>query len=458
MARPEGGPVDERAADERPADGRPSDGPRALAPIEIIGLHGGQWFGDAAAQALAQADAVLGAARLHEALAERGAAPSGERIDLRDPLSEMLDICQQRRAAGQRVAVLASGDPGFFGIARIMVGRFGADVAIHPAPSSVALAFARARIPWDDASVVSVHGRSLEAAVRELIAASKAAVLVSGSTPPEAVGRALVAVGAPHRHAWVASRLGEPDESVVHTDLAGLAEGSFEPLSVLLLTVDEQPIAPQAVVAWGRPEREFAHRGGMITKSEVRAAALSKLQLHGAAVMWDIGAGSGSVSVEAARLAPGLRVLAVERNPEDCDRIRDNAIGLAVTVVQGCAPECLTELPDPDRVFVGGGGIESLAAAGERLRDGGIVVATFAVMGRALAAVQWLAGRGLRTEMVQIAVSRGQSIGGDGSLRLVAENPVFVVWGEPDDTHRPQEPDVTRGSEGTPSTPRRRWT
>lgn len=405
-------------------------GPEALAPIRIVGLHGGQWFGDGAGRALAGADVVVGAARLHDALAGRGAAPPGERIDLRDPLAEMLDLCEARRAAGQTVAVLASGDPGFFGIERIMVGRFGADVEVHPAPSSLALAFARARIPWDDAAVVSVHGRSLEAAVPRIMSALKVAVLVSASVPPEAVGGALIEAGAPHRHAWVMSRLGEADESVVRTDLPGLAGGSFDPLSVLVLTVDSQPIAPEAVVAWGRPESAFVHRDGMITKSEVRAAALSKLQLHGSAVMWDIGAGSGSVSVEAARLAPGLRVFAVERNPEDCDRVRTNAEGLAVTVIEGTAPECLIELPDPDRVFVGGGGIETLAAAVTRLRVGGVVVATFAVVGRALAAVELLHNHDIGAEMVQIAVSRARSIGGGGELRLVAENPVFVVWGE----------------------------
>ena len=411
-------------------DPRPAAGPEAFAPIRIVGLHGGQWFGDGAGLALAGADVVVGAARLHDALAGRGATPPGERIDLRDPLGEMLDLCEARRAAGQTVTVLASGDPGFFGIERIMVGRFGTDVEVHPAPSSVALAFARARIPWDDASVVSVHGRPLEAAVPRIMAAPKVAVLVSASAPPEAVGRALIGAGAPHRHAWVMSRLGEADESVMHTDLAGLAGGSFDPLSVLVLTVDERPIAPEAVVAWGRPEGEFAHRGGMITKSEVRAAALSKLQLHGSAVLWDLGAGSGSVSVEAARLAPGMRVFAVERHPEDCDRIRANAEGLAVTVIEGTAPECLIELPDPDRIFVGGGGIETLAAAVTRLRAGGVVAATFAVVGRALAAVELLHDHGIGSEMAQIAVSRARSIGPGGELRLVAENPVFVVWGE----------------------------
>ena len=405
-------------------------GPRTLAPVRIVGLHGGQCFGDGAARALAGADVVVGAARLHDALAERGATPPGERIDLRDPLGEMLDLCEARRAGGQAVAVLAGGDPGFFGIERIMVGRFGTDVEVHPAPSSVALAFARARIPWDDAAVVSVHGRSLEAALPRVIAAPKVAVLVSASMPPEAVGRALLEAGAPHRHAWVMSRLGESDESVVRTDLAGLAGGSFDPLSVLVLTVDGQPIAPEAVIAWGRPEGEFARRDGMITKSEMRAAALSKLQLRGSATMWDLGAGSGSVSVEAARLAPGLRVFAVERNPADCDRIRNNAGGLAVTVIEGIAPGCLIDLPDPDRIFVGGGGIETLAAAATRLRADGVVVATFAVVGRALAAVELLHNHDIGAEMVQLAVSRARSIGPDRELRLVAENPVFVVWGE----------------------------
>ncbi len=398
-------------------------------PVAVVGLHGGHWFGPAAERALTEADVLVGAARQHEALtaARMPEASTAERVDLFGPLDRVIDLIAERRRRGQRVTMLASGDPGFFGIERLLVGRFGADVEVHPAPSAVALAFARARVHWDDAAVVSVHGRSLERALPHIVAAPKVAVLVSASTPPEAVGAALVDAGATHRQAVVCSRLGEPDESIVRTDLAGLAAGAFDPLSVLVLTSDAEPLATDAIVAWGRPISAYRHRAGMITRPEVRAAALSKLDLFGAAELWDVGAASGSVAIEAARLAPGCRVHAIERNPDDCARIRANAGRVAVTVVEGVAPAAFDGLPDPDRVFVGGGGIEVFRAASDRLRPSGVIAATFATVETAMAAVDQLGPTG---ELVQISVNRAVPVGPDATLRLDADNPVFLVWGQ----------------------------
>ncbi|MEM9747238.1 MAG: precorrin-6y C5,15-methyltransferase (decarboxylating) subunit CbiE [Actinomycetota bacterium] len=400
-------------------------------PVAVVGLHGGRCFGAAAERALAEAEVIVGAARQHDAVtALGGSSPStAERVELVGPLDEVIDLIHERRDRGQRVAMLASGDPGFFGIERLLVGRFGDAVEVHPAPSSVALAFARAKVHWDDAAVVSVHGRSLDRALPHIVAAPKVAVLVSAATPPEAVGAALLAAGATHRHAVVCSRLGEVDESIERTDLAGLAAGTFDPLSVVVLTSEERPLSADAVVAWGRPVSAYRHRASMITKPEVRAAALSKLDLFGAATVWDVGAGSGSVAVEAARLAPGCRVIAIERDADDCERIRANAGRVAVSVVHGSAPEALADLPDPDRVFVGGGGIDVFRTARARLRPGGVIVATFSTLDTATAAT---ADVGPSGELVQIGVNRAVPIGPSRQLRLEAENPVFVVRGTTD--------------------------
>jgi precorrin-6Y C5,15-methyltransferase (decarboxylating) len=140
-------------------------------------------------------------------------------------------------------------------------------------------------------------------------------------------------------------------------------------------------------------------------------------------VLWDVGAGSGSVAAECARLVPGLRVFAVERRPDDVARLHANLGGTGATVVAGQAPEALTALPDPDRVFVGGGGLGVLEAVLPRLRPGGTVVATYAALDRAAAAAARLG------HLVQVAISHGVPIGPDGSLRLAADNPVFVCWG-----------------------------
>ncbi len=322
-----------------------------------------------------------------------------------------------------RVCVLASGDPGFFGIVRALAERFGPEALdVQPAVSSVALAFARLGLPWDDAVVVSAHGRPLPAAARMAAAAGKAAVLTSPDAPPEALGKELLTLGARHRRAVVCSRLGLAREAVTSVDLAGLAGGTWDPLSVVVLLDAE--VADRPALAWGLPDGEFAHRDGMITKAEVRAVALGKLALPPAGVLWDVGAGSGSVAIECARLCPGLRVVAVERDGEQAERIRANAAdhGVAVEVAVGEAPATLAGLPDPDRAFVGGGGLDVLDAVMARLAPGGRAVACFAALDRAAAAAARLG------HLVQVGVSRGAVLP-DGGVRLAAENPVFVAWG-----------------------------
>lgn len=396
--------------------------------IAVIGAHGG---GDDAAlskpvrAALEQADLVVGGRRLLSAV-----APAARRtVVIGDDLATVLDAIDAEPGV---VAVLASGDPGFFGMVRPLAARFGAGLLdVHPAPSSVALAFARLGRSWDDAVVVSAHGRPLADAVARALRHPKVAVLVSPENSPEVLGRALVESGCGERVVAVCSRLGLEDEMVVETDLAGLAAGTWDPLSVVILLAPDGPLGGGGLgddgaktLAWGLPEERFDHRDGMITRAEVRAVALGKLDLPPAGVLWDVGAGSGSVGIEAARLCPGLAVHAIERDPVDAARAVANATGhgVAVRVLVGEAPACLEGLPDPDRIFVGGGGIDVLGACMARLRRGGRVVATYAALDRAAAAADRLGS------LTQISVSRGRRLP-DGGLRLAAENPVFVVWG-----------------------------
>jgi len=395
----------------------------AEARIDVVGLHGGEPWGGAARAALAGAQIVAGSARHLEQVRGR-LGPGAEELTLSGPLPDFLDELEMRRREGRRVCLLVSGDPGFFGITHLAAARLGAaSLRVHPAPSSVSLAFSRVAERWDDAVVVSAHGRPLDLAVTEVVANPKVAVLTAPDQPPEALGRALQERGIGPRRVVVASRLGEPEETVDHCDLDGLAQGNFDGLSVVLLMAPERGDTEGAGLRWGREETAFQHRAGMITKGEVRAVALGKLGLPSTGTFWDVGAGSGSVAMEAARLCPALSVLAVERRPDDVARIRANAAGLSVTVVAGEAPAVLAGLPDPDRVFVGGGGISVLDAVLDRLRPGGTVVATWASLNRAAAAAERLGN------VVQVAVSRGVRFGEDNAFRLAAENPVFITWG-----------------------------
>lgn len=393
--------------------------PDPAGSVALVGMHGGEWFGAAAGRALREATVLVGSRRHLQTLAEVGSA---KRVELSGDLGQLLDDVARFCDSGESVCVLVSGDPGFFGLARVATARFGADrLSVHPAPSSVALAFAELGVPWDDAMVVSAHGRPVQPAVDAVHSHPKVAVLCSPETPPEELGRRLVDGRCGQRAVAVLSRLGERDSSRWHGDLVGLAAGRFDPLSVAIF---EAPDATRTRpgIAWGRPDSEFAHRDGMITKAEVRAVVLGKLQLPTAGVLWDVGAGSGSVIAECCRLAPGLRAFAVERRPDDVVRLSQNLSGTAATVVAGTAPEVLSGLPDPDRVFVGGGGISVLEAALRRLRPAGAVVATFASVGRAAEAANLLG------QLVQVSISRGVPVGED-SVRLAAENPVFVCWG-----------------------------
>lgn len=384
--------------------------------IAVVGVAGGEPVGKEARAAVEAATVVAGAPRLLQTLAPLGART----LAIDGPLSTVLD--ELGREPGG-VCVLASGDPGFFGIVRVLAERFGADVLdVHPAPSSVSLAFARLGIPWDDAAVISAHGRPLADAARRAAAHAKAAVLVSPDAPPEALGRELLALGARRHRAAVCARLAEPDERVDVVTLDELAAGTFDPMSVVVL-LDGDGVADAPTLEWGRSEQRFAARDGLVTKAEVRAVVLGKLALPTAGVVWDVGAGSGSVAVEIAGLVPGVRVVAVERNEGDVRRVEANAAthGVTIDVVHGEAPDALATLPDPDRVFVGGGGPPVLDAVLARLRPAGRVVATFAALDRAAAACKRLGN------LVEVSVARGKPLA--GGVRLEAENPVFVVWG-----------------------------
>ncbi len=413
--------------------------PPGSAPVTVVGMVGGEVFGARARAALRDAEVIVGSPRhlahLDGLLAER--ARAGTRptvVELTGPLESSLERVAGACHRGQRACILASGDPGFFGIGRLVAQRWGRDVEILPAPSSVSLAWAAAGIHWDDASVVSVHGRPLDVAIPALTSSPKVAVLTSPDQPPHLVGRRLLDAGCGPRRVVIASRIGEPDEQITETDLDGLAAGCFPGMSVVLLIAEPPPSGRERTeknaaapnLSWGRDEQCFEHRDGMITKAEVRAVVLSKLDLAGARVLWDVGAGSGSVGIEAATVQPGLRVYAIERDPASAERIVGNAnalgVGDQVQVVTADAPAALEDLPRPDRVFVGGGGPDVLERSWAALAPGGTLVATFVVLDHATRA------HALLGELIQVQVNRARLIGTAGA-RLEPANPVFVAWG-----------------------------
>ncbi|BCM66012.1 MULTISPECIES: bifunctional cobalt-precorrin-7 (C(5))-methyltransferase/cobalt-precorrin-6B (C(15))-methyltransferase [Streptomyces] len=382
---------------------------------------------------LAGAALVVGGRRHLDAVRLPGGA---ERVVL-GPLAPALDTIAGYVGKELPVVVLASGDPGFFGIVRALAERFGSGLLdVRPGVSSVAAAFARIGLPWDDAVVVSAHGRELRTAVNVCRARPKVAVLTGPGAGPAELGAAVP----PDRVLVVARALGDPErERVERVTPAEAAARDWGTAVSVVLCLDEaralgavRTVAgvPGAPARWALDEGEFGHRDSMITKFEVRALALARLGPRLGDLVWDVGAGSGSVAVECARL--GAAVVAVEKTPDGVARIRANADahGVDVDVVHGSAPQALAALPDdPDAVFVGGGGRELPAivtACARRARR--TVVVAMAALDRVPAAREALSAAGFGCEGVLLQASRLAPLPGDVT-RLAATNPVFLLWG-----------------------------
>ncbi|MDI1455590.1 precorrin-6y C5,15-methyltransferase (decarboxylating) subunit CbiE [Streptomyces sp. ATE26] len=362
--------------------------------------------------------------------------PEGAGRIVLGPLAPALDAIGECVDRGLPVVVLASGDPGFFGIVRALAERFGPGrLDVRPGVSSVAAAFARLGLPWDDAVVVSAHGRDLRTAVNACRAHPKVAVLTGPGAGPAELGAALGG----GRVLVVASALGDPERERVErvTPAEAAARDWGTAVSVVLCLDEARTLGAVRTVAgagarpagWALDEGEFAHRDSMITKFEVRALALARLGPRLGDLVWDVGAGSGSVAVECARL--GAAAVAVERTAEGAGRIRANAAahGVDVEVVHGAAPDALEGLDDPDAVFVGGGGRELpdiVGACARRARR--TVVVALAALDRVPAARAALTGAGLRCDGVLLQSSRLAPLPGDVT-RLAAANPVFLLWG-----------------------------
>ncbi|MEU6365950.1 precorrin-6y C5,15-methyltransferase (decarboxylating) subunit CbiE [Streptomyces sp. NPDC046931] len=387
------------------------------------------------ADAVAGADLVVGARRHLAAARLPGDA---QRIVL-GPLAPALDAIERHLDKGRRVAVLASGDPAFFGIVRALAERFGPErLDVRPGVSSVATAFARLGLPWDDAVVVSAHGRDLRTAVQVCRARPKVAVLTGPGAGPAELGAAL-AGGPGERVLVVASALGDPGQERVErlTPAEAARRDWGAAVSVVLCLDPAAALGPVRTVAgpepgpavWALEESAFAHRDSMITKFEVRALALARLGPRLGDLVWDVGAGSGSVAVECARL--GAAVTAIEKTTDGVARIRANAAahGVDVRVVHGAAPGALGGLDEPDAVFIGGGGRELPAivtACARRARRA--VVIAMAALDRVPAAREALMAAGFTCDGVLLQSSRLAPLPGDVT-RLAATNPVFLLWG-----------------------------
>lgn len=375
--------------------------------------------------ALRQADLILGARRL---LAVLPAGCTENRADAyrADEVAELL------QTSGAENAVLVySGDTGFYSGASSMMEKLealGVRARVLPGLSSIQLLAAALGRPWQGWNLVSAHGRTCDP-VAECMQGRPTFFLTGGSEDPATLCAQLAAEGFGDVQGVVGQCLGTPEEKLFRGSVKELAAGRFNSLSVLLVEAAE--VLPRR--APGLPDEAFERGDVPMTKQEVRAAVLAKLAVRPEDILWDVGAGTGSVSVELALAAPRGRVYAVECRPEGCALIKANREKFRtrnLVLVEGLAPAALSDLPAPDAVFIGGskGSLAAIVdAALDKNPDARICVSAIALETLS-AAVAALTARGRTVQVSQIAVSRAKAVG--GLHLMMAQNPIYLITGE----------------------------
>src|SRR4030042_1538555 len=360
-----------------------------MIPVHVVGLGmSPKDLTPRAREIIREAQVLAGGRRLLSYFPEHPA----QKITLgKDPEATLAQI--PALAAAQRVVVLASGDPNFYGVAPLVVRLLGADrVVVHPNITAGRAACARLKIAWQDARIISLHGRTWEVLEEALNRADKLIVYTDPEHTPGAIARLLLERGLGEARLCVLEDLGQETERLTRLSPQEVREREFSPLNMVVILTAAETIKdlsqgvsappPAARFHLGLPEEALAPQGGLITKTEVRAVALAKLELYPGLVLWDVGAGCGSVGLEASLLIPGGKIIAVEQDRDRAAQIEANGEkfgGANLEVVCGHAPECLAGLPASQRVFIGGGGRDLAGILKEvlgRLDPGGRVVLT----------------------------------------------------------------------------------
>lgn len=375
--------------------------------------------------ALRQADLILGARRLLAVL-PAGCTENRAAAYRPDEVAELL------QASGAENAVLVySGDTGFYSGASSMMEKLealGVRARVLPGLSSIQLLAAALGRPWQGWNLVSAHGRTCDP-VAECMQGRPTFFLTGGSEDPATLCAQLAAEGFGDVQGVVGQCLGTPEEKLFRGSVKELAAGRFNSLSVLLVEAAE--VLPRR--APGLPDEAFERGDVPMTKQEVRAAVLAKLAVRPEDILWDVGAGTGSVSVELALAAPRGRVYAVECRPEGCALIKANREKFRtrnLVLVEGLAPAALSDLPAPDAVFIGGskGSLAAIVdAALDKNPDARICVSAIALETLS-AAVTALTAKGRTVQVSQIAVSRAKAVG--GLHLMMAQNPIYLITGE----------------------------
>lgn len=397
-------------------------------PVFIIGLGvDGDRSLSAETQALIQsAQVLIGGQRLLSALEDHPA----EKVTIGKNVDEILARLKERD--GESIVVLASGDPGFHGIAGTLLKHLPAEeIRILPNVSSLQAAFARAGFDWSEAIFTSAHAHSLAQIIGWARRAPRLGILTDFQNSPAAIAAQLIEAGIPDCQAFVAENLGTEQEHLIDGKLSNLIDMDFAPLNVMLLI---QPLGWQPDPVFDiRSEADYAHRRGLITKTDIRTLSIARLQIRPTDIIWDIGAGSGAISIEMAGLAWQGTVYAIEKDPQNLAFIKENCRkhgALNVELIEGQAPEVLKKLPAPNGVFVGGtsGNLPPIFdAIADTASTNCRVVCNFATLENINLAFQKMKSLGWQPSFSQVNIAHSKSIASRN--RLEPLNPVFILQG-----------------------------
>ncbi len=416
-------------------------------PIYIIGVldNGTEGMTPVALAHIAAADVVIGAHRTLALFADNFVADITQH-DIAQGLSKVPVWITEAQADDLKVVVLATGDPLCHGIGRYLMNKLGNEQCeVIPNVSTLQLAFARLGLAWQDAVIASAHSKDagewsneagpehgLYPLLQTVQNHSLIALFTSPENTPDRIARMLLSAGLDESFTMsVAEALLTDDENIIHElSLSDAAAARFVSPNVVVL----QRITQNSLPVFGLDDACYAQRKpdkGLITKREVRAVSLARLQLHADSIVWDIGAGSGSVGLEAARLCCSGYVYAIEKNPADFAIVQQNRENMAITnyrVQHGKAPERLDTWPNPDAVFLGGSGgelAELIRLCLSRLKVGGWLVMNFVTLENLTQATQMLKAENAQWDVTQLQASRSQPI--LHMHRMAAENPVWIV-------------------------------
>ncbi len=366
----------------------------------------------------------------------------GERFAVKSNLKDVVAKIKENK--GGKITVLASGDPGFYGIADYLLKNLPKkDIEIIPNISSMQWAFAKIKETWHDAVIVSSHGRDIERIIEAARHNNKIGIFTSSGDEPKRIAEALLNDGLADFNAYICEDLGSPTEKITACSLDEVRQKTFSPLNIMILIIPP-PLTGggkgeggekgfQINAIFGLPDSAFSHSAGLITKEEIRAITLAKLRLKDNGILWDIGAGSGSVAIEAGRIAKNGKAYAIEKNAERIDLIKKNIKRFGVTnvdIIHGKAPDILNDLRSPDSVFIGGssGRLKAiLEVCCKRLNTNGRIVINAITLDTLKSATDSLKWLGMPFDVISVNIARSKDIA--DSIFFEAQNPVYIISG-----------------------------